>query len=162
MPQELGNWSRRSHCCVIVLAGSTLVNFQIHLPVRWLMSVEFGNRLHLFACRLQAMAVWMASAKGKLLMKRQTYATNSSQYNAHVFLALERSIERGSAWKHCRMQVPRLESRDRRRLMVATDQQQMGPQSIQKKERWLNWLRISLSLYIYMCIYICIFVSFTT
>ena len=109
------------------------------------MSVEFGNRLHLFACRLQAMAVWMASAKGKLLMKRQTYATNSSQYNAHVFLALER-----------------LESRDRRRLMVATDQQQMGPQSIQKKERWLNWLRISLSLYIYMCIYICIFVSFTT
>ncbi|CAL1168136.1 unnamed protein product [Cladocopium goreaui] len=33
------------------------------------------------------------------------------------------------------MQVPRLESRDRRRLMVATDQQQMGPQSIQKKER---------------------------
>ena len=60
------------------------------------MSVEFGNRLHLFACRLQAMAVWMASAKGKLLMKRQTYATNSSQYNAHVFLALERSIERGA------------------------------------------------------------------
>ena len=39
--------------------------------------------------------------------------------------------------------------------MVATDQQQMGPQSIQKKERRLNWLRISLSLslYIYTCVY---------
>ena len=35
--------------------------------------------------------------------------------------------------EHCRMQLPRLESRDRRRLMVATDQQQMGPQSSQKE-----------------------------
>ena len=97
-----------------------------------IISVEFGNPLRLLACRLQAMAVWMASAKGcswKDRLMQQYETVRNPMYVS--FLAFKRGIERGALpGNTCHMQVPRLESRDRRRLMVATDQQQMGPQKI--------------------------------